>query len=287
MDVMASERPTLDDDDVFERWNRNLADYVELLAEAAPGGEWHERDGIVLFVGAHPYPGTHTNGLLRLTAELPAADALAAADELFARKRRSYTVWIRDDHDADLEAAVRERGFAPHPPEAGMPAFVLDPAALHAPPSSDESAATRDCVVRAVDDARTAVDCLKVTGAAFGMDVTGDVLAKIFFHPRVLLDDRVDAFVGYVDGAPMACCQSFSASGFAGIYSAATVPAARGRGLGRLTATAAARAGLERGAVYVGGTSSDLGMPMWNALGCRVLGRWRRYYGRAPSPSPS
>lgn len=264
----------MDATDALARWNRNLAAYVRLLAETS-GGTCEERDGLVLFAGAHPYPGTHTNGVLRLDGEVPAEAALARADAFFQARRRSYTVWIRDAADHDLEAAVLARGYALHPPEGGMPAMSLDHPLVEADHPLDAAAT----MVR-VEHEPDAVDFLRVTGAGFGMDVPMEVLARVFFDPRTLLDPRVDAYLARLDGEPAACCLSFVEAGYAGLYSGATAPIARGRGLGRATFRAAANAGLGRGARYTGCTSSDMGAPIWVRMGCEVLGHWRRYYGR-------
>lgn len=261
---------------ILERWNANLAAYVKLLAEAA-GGEWIEDEGAVLFLGAHPYPGTHTNGVLRVTPDGDAGALLARADAYFGPRRRSYTVWIRDEWDADLETAVRARGFSLHAPEAGMPAFVLRPplpTATKPPPDG--------YVVRRITDGRDALAYLAVVGRAFGVDVPVKVLGQIFFHPRTLLDERVDAYVAYDGrGTPVAGCQTFLVDGFAGIYSAAVLPSARGLGLAQATFLAAANDAVARGADLVGGTSSDLGMTLWGGLGADVLASWRRWYGRS------
>lgn len=264
----------MDATDVLPRWNRNLAAYVRLLAETS-GGAYEERDGLVLFAGAHPYPGTHTNGVLRLTTEVPADDVLARADAFFRPRRRSYTVWIRDAVDRDLEDAARARGYSLHPPDDGMPAISLDHPLTDAEHPLDPAAT----MGRVADDL-DAIDFLRVTGAGFGMDVPVEVLSRVFFDPRTLLDARVDAYLARINGEPAACCLSFVEAGYAGLYSGATAPIARGRGLGRATFRAAANAGLGRGALYTGCTSSAMGTPIWVRMGCEVVAYWRRYYGR-------
>lgn len=261
--------------DVLRRLNRNLGEYVKLLADAAPGGAWQQRDGLLIFAGAHPYPGTHTNGVLRLTNEVPAPDVLARADAFFAPRRHSYTIWIRDDWDADLEAAVAARGFQLHPPEAGLPVL-----ALAAPASEVDHPLDPAGTMRRVEDGRGAVDFLTVIARAFGMDVPPPVMAKIFFHPKTLLDPRVDAFVAYLDEEPVSVCLSFYAAGYSGLYNGGTLRRARGRGLARATFRTAAAAGFGRGARYAGGTSSELGAPVWLHMGCETFAHWRRWYGQ-------
>jgi hypothetical protein len=275
MTSCADHSPIVERTEVLRLFNNNLASYVKLLAESAPGGEWSERDGAVLFAGAHAYPGTHTNGVLRLTDEIPPDELLARADAFFGPRRRSYAVWIRDDWDADLEAALSARGFVLNPPEAGMGVVRRD-----VPYDEGEHPLGEGCVMRRVEDGRAAVDYLRITGHAFEMNVPADVLARIFFHPKALLDPRIDAFVAYRDGTPLGCCLGFTDGGYAGLYAGATLPAARGLGLARATFAASANAGFARGARTAGGTGSEMGERVWVAMGCVVIARWRRWYGR-------
>ncbi len=166
--------------------DRNLGDYVRLLAESA-GGQWDEADGLVLFAGAHAYPGTHTNGILRLDAALPAEAALSRADAFFKARKRSYTVWIRDTADADLEAAVQARGFELRPPEGGMGVILHD-----GPFDLAEHPVSPDAELRTFADEEVRRDYVRIVGRSFGVEgVPVETLARLFFDPASLADPRV------------------------------------------------------------------------------------------------
>jgi hypothetical protein len=256
--------------------DRNLADYVSLLATAA-GGEAQEADGLVLFAGVHAYPGTHTNGLLRLDDGPPADEALARADAFFAARRRSYTVWIREDVDADLEALVRARGFELRPPDEGMGFILRD-----APFDLAEHEPQRAVTLRALDDDGVAVDYVRVVGEAFGMaGAPVEVLARVFFDPRALRDTRVTGCVAYLDGQAVAGGHTFVTGDYAGQYSIATVESARGMALGRFCMARCVNDGLARGAKWAGAQSSEMGHPVWSKMGFDTVAHYRRYIGRA------
>jgi hypothetical protein len=257
--------------------DRNLGDYVRLLAEVA-NGQWEEADGLVLFAGAHAYPGTHTNGIVRLDADLPAEAALARADAFFRARKRSYTVWIRDAADADLEAAVQARGFELRPPEDGM-GFVLH----DRPFDLAEHPVAPDAELRTFADEDVRVDYVRIVGQSFGVEgVPVETLARLFFDPASLADPRVSGYVAYVDGTAVSGCQVFVSSGFAGLYSGVTLPAARGRGLARAVLARCVNDGLAAGPRYTGGQSSEMGNPVWVKMGFVTAARYRRYIGRPP-----
>jgi hypothetical protein len=264
--------------EAHSRLARNLADYCRLLAGVAPGGRVEEGAGFVLFGGAHPYPGTHTNGVIRYGAgvEASAETILTQADEFFRPRRCSYTVWIRDGDDADLEALCQARSFGLHAPIEGMPT-IFRPLPIELD-SSRIGPATR--LVR-VETLATAVDALSVAGRAFGMHVPTETLAKIFFAPEALLDERVTSYVAYLDDVAVSTSQAFVAHGLAGLYSVATLDDARGLGLGQAVTAAAATATYAAQCRIVGATSSAMGAPIYTQkMGFVQLARWRRYFGQ-------
>jgi ribosomal protein S18 acetylase RimI-like enzyme len=78
-------------------------------------------------------------------------------------------------------------------------------------------------------------------------------------------------------GEPVAAAALFEGGGVAGVYNVATVPEARGRGIGRaVTATVLAEA-IARGHRLAVLGSSDLGYPLYRRLGFREVSRVRSY----------
>lgn len=265
----------MDHAEVLRRSGLNLASYVAHNARSAPGGAVDERDGLVCFAGGHPYPGTHTNGIIRTTTDLAPAEALARARAFFAPRRFSFTVWIRDEVDADLEAECVAAGFELRPPDAGMPAISIE-----GPIDTTEHVLDPAAELVRVETRQQADDYVSVVGRGFEMNVPVAVASKIFFDPTALFDDRVHAFVAYLDGEPVSVCMAFVEHGYAGLYSGASLPAARGRGLARACLATATNAGMAAGARFAGGQSADMGLPIWTRMGFETLAHWRRYIGR-------
>ncbi len=268
LDIRAAELASLD---------RNLASYVKLLAECAPGGAWDESDGLVLFAGAHAYPGTHTNGVIRLDAGVSAAETLDRAGAFFRARNRSYAIWIRDAADADLEAAARAAGFELRPPVQGL-GVVLRSSQLE----TDEHAPHPDARLVRVDDIETARAYVSLVGESFGMaGVPVEVLRRLFFDERVCFDARVSVNVALVEGRAVSGCTVFVSDGVAGLYSGATLEAARGMGLARACLSRCTNEGFARGATVAGGHSSEQGGPIWQRMGFDMVAHYRRYIGRS------
>ena len=89
--------------------DQTLAEYIRYLT--AYGGQLHERDGLLLFAGAHRQPNPYRNGVLRIDDTLAPEDRFSRAERFFTMQRRSYAIWTREHGDAELEQASAS---APH-----------------------------------------------------------------------------------------------------------------------------------------------------------------------------
>ena len=84
-------------------------------------------------------------------------------------------------------------------------------------------------------------------------------------------------WIANLHGEPVATAALFEGAGVAGVYNVATMPEARGRGIGRaITATVLAEA-VSRGYRLAVLGSSDLGYPVYRRLGFREVSRLRSY----------
>ena len=75
--------------------DQTLAEYIRYLT--AYGGQLHERDGLLLFAGAHRQPNPYRNGVLRI-------DDTLAPDEVFSRAERFFTHATPQLRDLDPRA---------------------------------------------------------------------------------------------------------------------------------------------------------------------------------------
>jgi GNAT superfamily N-acetyltransferase len=80
-------------------------------------------------------------------------------------------------------------------------------------------------------------------------------------------DARWAHYVGFLGDTPVSTTSVLMAGDLAGIYNVATIPAARGRGVGRAVTLAAMEHGKERGAVKAVLQSSEMGYPVYRSIG--------------------
>jgi ribosomal protein S18 acetylase RimI-like enzyme len=97
-------------------------------------------------------------------------------------------------------------------------------------------------------------------------------------HDRALSADiPLRDWIALLDGEPVAAAALFVAADVAGIYNVATVPEARGRGIGGAVTSAAIAEGVARGLRTAVLGSSEMGFPVYRRLGFREVSRIRSY----------
>jgi ribosomal protein S18 acetylase RimI-like enzyme len=79
--------------------------------------------------------------------------------------------------------------------------------------------------------------------------------------------ERWTHFVGYLDGQPVATTSVLSCGELAGVYHVVTLPAARGRGIGRAMTLEALRHAQTQGATHAALQSSEMGFRVYESVG--------------------
>lgn len=117
----------------------------------------------------------------------------------------------------------------------------------------------------------------EVVAAGFGLpDELGARFADLM--ARVARPDApVRTVVAQLDGTPVAGAQGIHVNGAVGIYNVATVPEARGRGIGAAVTIAVLRDAMARGARFGVLESSDMGHPVYQRIGFRDVASFRVY----------
>jgi GNAT superfamily N-acetyltransferase len=250
--------------------------YLAHVARHAPGGAVDGSDGVVLVAGGHEFPHPFTNCVVRVDATVPARLVLERAERFFAPLQRGYAIWIRGHADDDLEDAVRQRGLWMRPPLEGMPGIHLGQRIVERPPAPGVE------IVPATTPAQQA-DYLVVMAGSYGLaGIPVDLAERIFVTGRSLVHPDMVAFVAYVDGEAVGCMSGFVTGDVAGAYAGATLPPARGRGVGRALMVVVTDALFDRGVEGIVGQSSAMGTPIWESQGYREFTRYRRYLAKPP-----
>ena len=171
---------------------------------------------------------------------------------------------------AQIEAKARERGFVDDPDDDIAPAMWISLEGLTAPDLAPGVTIERAVSAAAVREATL------LAGEGFGMPAApARAMADLF----VRLGDRPEGaarmFVARLDGRPVATAVAVVDGDAVAIYNVATLPDARGRGLGGAITLGALLDARSRGAGLGVLESSEMGYTVYRRLGFREAGRFR------------
>ena len=240
-------------------------------------------------IALSPRPGrTELGGLLALSSGIPMAlfnptyvvgaiddpaGSIAALIAHYAALDSSFALVFRDDVAPGLADVCAAAGMIEH---WKMPLMVLDPI----PSGTPEGAIVDGLEITAVD--------------ANGIDAYADVLSNGFGMPRdiavALLGERLlletpgfTGFLAHLDGEPVGASGVYLTDAIAGVYNVATLPAARGRGVGAAVTWAAVLAGRDAGATTSILQASEMGVPVYTRMGFATPAHYRQFEGVKPS----
>jgi len=201
--------------------------------------------------------------------EATPAGVLAGVAE--ARRRSDpFVVRLRDGIDDRFIPALIETGLGPGGAATstpGMVAFPIDHDAIgrHAAP---------DLEIRRVTDA-TGIDAhRRIVTAGFGSEpavARGTACADLLDRPECVV------YVGYAGGAPVASGLGWRTGRTIGVYSIATIASARRRGYGAAMTARVMADGVAAGCDVAALQASDIGRPIYERLGFRIVVRYSAY----------
>jgi len=150
-----------------------------------------------------------------------------------------------------------------------VPGMVLAPipAAIPEPPIE----------IRPVADADDVAAFARLLGDAFGL-APGD--ARSVFSDRMLAARGLSAYLGYLDGEPVATSMLIPTDDVAGVWAISTAEAARRRGIGEAVTWHAVERGRELGCTMASLQASEMGQPVYERMGFRTVSRYRTYVSR-------
>lgn len=245
--------------------DENLATTWSCIGASA--GSDREDDGLAVRV-ASGLPIAFFNGAFCRRPVAPSdADAVVdAAIGFFGARTLPWLLWTRAGIDIALSAACARAGLRE---VGGPPAMVMAAIPREAPALPDR-----------VQVARASVADLglvqQILADGFGMPIE---VAQTFMSGPFLHTDGTAVVIGLLDGRPMTTALVHVSGRTAGIYNVATLPDARGRGLGAAATWAAVMAGGEMGAEHAALQSSPSGYPVYARMGFVDVGRYEQWEG--------
>lgn len=203
----------------------------------------------------------------------PVADTeqvVADAAAFMADHAVPWLLWVRAGVDDALLEAGRRAGLSD---AGGPPAMVL--------PAIDEIPTPPDGLeVRVARTAADLDDFRDLTTRGFEMPPE---LSAMLIADALLGDPAIAIVIGTVEGTPVSCALVSVTGTTAGIYNVGTPPEHRRRGYGAAVTWAAIAEGAERGCDHSVLQASELGAPVYRAMGFVDVGRYVQLEGSSPS----
>jgi GNAT superfamily N-acetyltransferase len=240
---------------------------------ASPAAEWREEGG--LYTWRTPIPHPWYSGVV--CSAPPGADAgeriLATVEYFKARRVVAFIWWFAPGIEiAEWAPHLVAHGFAHDQRTPGMALDLADLAAVAPPPSVE---------IRRVVDRDVLRTWVSTFIPAYGApEDCAEPILEVYAGLH-LAEDPWRHYLVYLDGQPVATASMFLAAGVAGIYDVATLPPARGRGIGTLSTLVplleARRMGYRVGTLQ----SSPQGLPVYERMGFRTVCRMDHFFWRA------
>jgi ribosomal protein S18 acetylase RimI-like enzyme len=247
----------------------NMGDLFRLMSRAIPGE--HFENG--KFTRWHtPLPHPWFNGVLSVSPFEEADDDFIEETVRYFRGKKvgTFTWWMDPPLRAsDWEPALSKHGFGFSDDTPGM---AIDLEAL------DESQPPVDGLeVRDEADEGFLRTWKKVFVKGYGLPADWESLVFELWL-KLSSDSRLRNYVGYLNGEPVSTSCLVYGGGAAGIYSVATLPEARGKGIGATLTLKPLQDARKKG--YRVGTlqSSKMGFNVYKKLGFRHLCQIESFY---------
>lgn len=249
-----------------------------LFAAMLAFGKWpriavHDQDEILWSISDIPFP--LFNSVLRARLPVDQIDAAIEARVAQGRSRRVPLLWWTGPatHPPDLGDYLERHGFV-H--ESHMPGMAVVLAGL-----AEDFSIPPGLIIQEVKDPRTLKLWSQACGEGFGLP---EFAVEGFYDLMTYVDrDRMRAYLGWLDGEPVATSLLVLEAGAAGIYNVTTIPAARRKGIGAamtcLPLQEAKAAGYRLGILH----SSEMGVGVYRSLGFQEYCKIGQYVW-APEP---
>ncbi len=234
-----------------------------------PGCELHEDPGVTWFATGLPDP--LFNGVM--TAHLAPTEVNARIDAMMTEFRRrnlplEWTVGT-STRPRNLGASLEAKGLRNRLVVPGM--------AMNLEALPDEPLPRGLTVQRATAPADLET-CTRVFAANFS--IAEPLVPRLVDIEQGMPPDHREntmAYVGRLDGKPVASSGLFMSAGVAGLYFITTLASARGRGIGRAMTIHALREARGRGYRFGVLQATPMGLPVYERLGFRTYSEFEIY----------
>lgn len=250
----------------------NLSGFFRFMTRKLPTSDGFENDKFARWYTALSHPWF--NGFVCSAIPSQADDDFIRESIEYFKERQVgiFTCWLephlnRSDWESFL--ANYDFGFSD-----GTPGMAMD---LHTLPQSPSMTDGLD--IHIVEDEAEMRTWAHVFTLGYGMPADWEsAIFKLWFS--LGLDFPVQNYLGYLDGKPISTSTVFYADGVAGIYDVATLPEARGRGLGTALTLAPLLDAREEGYRIGVLQSSEMGFSVYQKMGFKHVCQIENFFLR-------
>jgi GNAT superfamily N-acetyltransferase len=255
----------MDDEALARLEHDNMHDWLRVAAGQVPGAVIHRADGVGLYATGLPAP--LFNQIVTDDEAEPAE--VAAAVQILRDRQVPFCAVLRRDADERLRPLMTELALA-------LDRGVLPGMALH-PMPTDLATSARGLEIEVVRDARSLREHALVAAHAFG--IREDV-AIAFVGEELWTRSGATVYLGRSEGRPVVSGFSLRTGDTLGIFTIATEADARGRGFGGAMTSRLIADGAAAGCTVAALQASDMGRPIYERIGFRVVQEYDVYVGR-------
>jgi len=219
-----------------------------------------------------PLPHPWFNGVLSSNPPKDDADSFISGTIKYFRDKgvNTFTWWmVPHQKPSDWESALSKHGFGFSDDTPGM---AVD---LHTMKDSIQPADGFE--IRSVDDEESLRLWAKVFVNGYGLPPAWETIT-IDLWMQLGLDFPMHNYLGYLNGKPISTSSVFYGGGAAGIYCVASLPEARGKGIGAAITLKPLQDALEMGYRIGVLQSSEMGFNVYKKLGFRHLCQIENFY---------
>jgi len=240
--------------------DRNFIGSYRKLVEHSPSGDFREFGSVTAFATRTPI-GIFNGCIVPAPA---GGDDVGAALDWIAGLDVPHRLWVHEELDDQVGAVALGRGMTQI---AWLdPQMVLQPIP-DLPPSGP------GVTIREVSD-RASTDEFRRLLVEGGLST--DDAARLF-SDSFTADPDVRLVMAYLDDRPVGTSIAIRTGEVSGVYAVGTQPAARRRGVGTAATWAAVAAGRAWGCTAIVLQASEMGFPIYEAMGFRTVVRYRVY----------
>ncbi|HEY7132637.1 MAG TPA: GNAT family N-acetyltransferase [Candidatus Limnocylindrales bacterium] len=247
----------MDTDTLVQLEHENMLEWLRIETEPVPGSVIRLVDGVAVY--ATGLPVALFNQVVPVDGSAT-VEGLRAAIEVVIARDVPFFVALRRGLDDHLVAALPGLGLELDPePLPGMALFPI-PADPVSPPAGVE--------IRAVTDAEGLDGHVRAAASGFEMP---EPLARVWIGDDLWLRPGCAVYAATLDGRPVASGFGLRTGRTIGVYTIATTPAARGRGIGEAMTRRVVADGAAEGCDVATLQASDMGFPIYERIGFRTV----------------